>query len=408
MIRDRRPLVLSRYGGIGNQRYGIGFSGDTQSTWATLKLQVAMTPTAANVLFGYWSHDIGGYNIYCPINGTNSPCQCGEVVQPCNLTTSECGRSPGDLYTRWLQFGAVSPILRPHCSHCDKRIWMYPPEFYAAMRAALLFRQALRPYLYSAAREAVDTAVVALRPLYYEWPAANESYTFAATQYLLGPSLLAAPATDAPGAAPGGASVWLPPGRWLAFDGSSAPIAGPATLAGLQFGLADYGLFARAGAVLPVRPPSEPEADSSVLWVVFASGDAGAGELYEDDGVSLAYANGTSARTRLAHAPSPDGGTLTVAISAIDGSFAGAPTERRHIVQLRGAARAAAGAAVAVNGAALPFGPPPETETYEKPGWWVTPAALAQPWLAEGSAIIVLPSLPVDVHISIVVTFAAA
>ena len=141
MIRDRRPLVLSRYGGIGNQRYGIGFSGDTQSTWATLKLQVAMTPTAANVLFGYWSHDIGGYNIYCPINGTNSPCQCGEVVQPCNLTTSECGRSPGDLYTRWLQFGAVSPILRPHCSHCDKRIWMYPPEFYAAMRAALLFRR---------------------------------------------------------------------------------------------------------------------------------------------------------------------------------------------------------------------------------------------------------------------------
>jgi hypothetical protein len=41
-------------------RYGIGFSGDTQSTWDTLALQVAMTPTAANVLFGYWSHDIGG------------------------------------------------------------------------------------------------------------------------------------------------------------------------------------------------------------------------------------------------------------------------------------------------------------------------------------------------------------
>ena len=59
-VTGARPLVLSRYGGLGNQRYGIGFSGDTQSTWDTLALQVAMTPTAANVLFGYWSHDIGG------------------------------------------------------------------------------------------------------------------------------------------------------------------------------------------------------------------------------------------------------------------------------------------------------------------------------------------------------------
>eukprot|EP01043_Picozoa_sp_COSAG02_P045979 COSAG02_NODE_4258_length_5577_cov_35.451625_4_plen_505_part_00 len=46
----RRPLVLSRYGGIGNQRYGIGFSGDTESAWPTLRYQVEMTSTAANVL----------------------------------------------------------------------------------------------------------------------------------------------------------------------------------------------------------------------------------------------------------------------------------------------------------------------------------------------------------------------
>ena len=46
----KRPLVLSRYGGIGNQRYGIGFSGDTESAWPTLKYQVEMTSTAANVL----------------------------------------------------------------------------------------------------------------------------------------------------------------------------------------------------------------------------------------------------------------------------------------------------------------------------------------------------------------------
>ena len=46
----RRPLGLSRYGGIGNQRYGIGFSGDTESTWSTLKYEVEMTSTVTNAL----------------------------------------------------------------------------------------------------------------------------------------------------------------------------------------------------------------------------------------------------------------------------------------------------------------------------------------------------------------------
>ncbi|CAE7381411.1 unnamed protein product, partial [Symbiodinium natans] len=56
--QGRRPLVLSRYGGWGNQRYPIGFSGDTRRVWDTLHYLVYFTPTAANVGFGYWSHDI--------------------------------------------------------------------------------------------------------------------------------------------------------------------------------------------------------------------------------------------------------------------------------------------------------------------------------------------------------------
>ena len=98
----RRPLVLSRYGGIGNQRYGIGFSGDTESTWPTLRYQVEMTSTAANVLQAYWSHDIGGYNVYCPSDpNTITPCPCGHVVVPCNLTLGTCKRADGELYARW-------------------------------------------------------------------------------------------------------------------------------------------------------------------------------------------------------------------------------------------------------------------------------------------------------------------
>ena len=57
----RRRMIMHRWGGLGNQRYPIGFSGDTASSWASLAFQPLFTSAAANVNFGYWSHDIGGF-----------------------------------------------------------------------------------------------------------------------------------------------------------------------------------------------------------------------------------------------------------------------------------------------------------------------------------------------------------
>jgi hypothetical protein len=54
-----RSLVLNRWGGLGMHRFPVGFSGDAETTWEVLKLQVYITSTAANVAF-QWSHDIGG------------------------------------------------------------------------------------------------------------------------------------------------------------------------------------------------------------------------------------------------------------------------------------------------------------------------------------------------------------
>jgi len=408
--RGLRPLTLSRYGGIGNQRFGIGFSGDTQSTWATLKLQVAMTSTAANVLFGFWSHDIGGYNLYCPVNGTNTPCQCGKVVQNCNVTEGTCARTPAELYTRWLQFGALSPILRPHCSHCDKRIWAYASDDYARMRTALLFRQSLRPYLYTAARAAVDSASAIVRPTYHENPAYDEAYDSAPTQYLFGPSLLAAPVADAldgSSGAPATRSVWLPPGRWLYFNASAA-FQGPQTLPGLAFGLDEYALFARSGAALPLRPPSEPEASANILWVVFAD-EAGGGDLYEDDGATNAYlsnASDVAARTRLSHSLAADG-SVQVTVAPAVGTFPGAPAARRHVLQLRRASGAPA-AAVTCNGAAVAAVPAPAEEQFVQAGFWSVPPALAQPWLAQGSVVVVTDAVAPGEQLACEVTYSAA
>ena len=64
----KRPFIFSRWGGLGNQRYPIGFSGDSWVTWATLEFQPYFTATASNVAFGWWSHDVGGHSA-----GTEDP-----------------------------------------------------------------------------------------------------------------------------------------------------------------------------------------------------------------------------------------------------------------------------------------------------------------------------------------------
>ena len=68
----KRPLLFHRWGGLGNHRYQIGFSGDTVSVWDSLAFQPWFTATAANVGYAYWSHDIGGFtgfaiaHVLCP------------------------------------------------------------------------------------------------------------------------------------------------------------------------------------------------------------------------------------------------------------------------------------------------------------------------------------------------------
>ena len=199
-----RPLIFHRWGGLGNHRYEIGFSGDTYSTWQSLAYQPYFTATAANVGFGYWSHDIGGH-----MNGPVEP----------------------ELYTRWIQFGVFSPILRTHTTKnpgAERRIWAYPPEYSDAMREAFLLRSSLIPYIYTASRGTYDTGVPFLRPLYWDYPEAAEAYTVK-DEYLFGDSLLVAPIVAPRDKETGLAtrSVWLPAGSWVewstgrVFDGPS-------------------------------------------------------------------------------------------------------------------------------------------------------------------------------------------
>ena len=149
----KRPLLFHRWGGLGNHRYQIGFSGDTISVWPSLAFQPWFTATAANVGYAYWSHDIGGH--------------MPGVVDP-------------ELYTRWVEFGAFSPVLRTHTTKnpdSERRIWAYPEPYSSILRTTFQLRYQMEPYVYTEARRTYDTGVAFLHPLYYDWPEADEAYS---------------------------------------------------------------------------------------------------------------------------------------------------------------------------------------------------------------------------------------
>lgn len=274
--RGQRPLLFSRWGGLGNHRYPLGFSGDTFGGWATLAALPHFTATAANVGFGWWSHDIGGHF---------------GAVEP-------------ELFVRWVQFGALSPCLRLHATKDplgERRPWAFPAPVLAAARQAFALRYQLIPYLYTMARHTHDQGIALCRPMYYAYPDHEDAYA-APGQYLLGDDLIAAPITQPADPATGVATVdvWLPPGTWYRFD-TGAALVGPRweRVAG---DLTTMPLFVRAGAIIPLAtavptrhgPPALHLADipAEHLELRIFPGADGTFRLYEDDGTTEDYQRG--------------------------------------------------------------------------------------------------------------------
>jgi alpha-glucosidase len=325
----KRPMLFHRWGGLGNHRYQIGFSGDTVSVWDSLAFQPWFTATAANVGYAYWSHDIGGH-----VPGAVDP----------------------ELFTRWVQFGAFSPILRTHTSknpNAERRIWAYPEPFASILRATFQRRYALLPYIYTEARRTYDTGVAFVHPLYYDWPEAEAAYTMRG-EYVFGAEMLAAPVAGPVDAASGLAtmSVWIPGGDWIEWP-SAKHFTGPATLT-RRFSIDQTPLYLRAGAIVPMQPPMQRSDARPVdplivnVWPLNAHADSSY-EIYEDSGAAVDYQRGVFALTTVrAHQA---GDALRVEISPGADRDSNRPKSRAYELRLPADWPPAA---VTVDGATVP------------------------------------------------------
>jgi hypothetical protein len=323
-----RPFIFSRWGREGQQRYPIGFSGDSYRTWDTLRFEAYMTSTASNIAYGWWSHDIGGHT-----SGMEDP----------------------ELYARWIQFGVFSPINRIHITkgtYYDVRPWVFEDaEVLDVVRDALQLRHALIPYLYTMAHRAHRDSLPLVQPMYYDYPEADEAY-HCPHQYLFGTELIAAPFVD-PADPDTGLSrqvVWLPDGEWSNFF--TGEYVGGDRWQAVYGTLADMPVFARAGAIVPMGPHAAWDniANPETLHLHVFAGANNTFTLYEDDGETNAYRAGHVCQTHIAQQWQDN--RLTLTIDAPEGDTSLIPAQRAVVLHLRGV-RDAADLVVEIDGRAV-------------------------------------------------------
>ncbi len=230
------------------------------------------------------------------------------------------GTPDDELYRRWSQFSAFAPIMEVFgangLGNDSNAPYTYSTETRESFRHHARLRLQLFPYIYTYAhRHRIDGVPM------------TRGTGMHGDQFTLGEELLVAPVLE-PGATQ--RSVFLPKGRWYAFEGDAAypekwcayPVTVPTPPDRIP-------LFVRAGAILPMREYHRSILLGSNDPLVVHVHPWGRSEftLIEDDGTSNDYLNGDIARTVLRSTVKPE--SLTFEIEPVEGSFSAMAPERR-------------------------------------------------------------------------------
>jgi alpha-glucosidase len=286
-----RPWAISRSGFSGIQRYAANWSGDTLSSFDSLRVSLEMTISMGLSGQNFFGHDIGGF----------------------------LGSPPAELYVRWLEFGSYISLFRTHSTNTSapREPWSFGDPYTTIARNVINQRYKLLPYIYSLFATASTTGAPVIGPLPYYFPA--DTLTYSEDQsFLLGPTLLVAPVVSQ-GATT--RSVYLPQGTaW--FDYYSDTLYPGGSTVTSQADIGTIPVYVRAGSIVPGGPVVQHTGDPTVSPILILDVYPGPDSnftLYEDDGQSMAYAAGSVQKTLLG-LTSPNGWTV-VTMARSGGTF---------------------------------------------------------------------------------------
>jgi alpha-D-xyloside xylohydrolase len=302
----KRVFILSRSAYAGIQRYGVtAWSGDVLSDWLTFQRQIPAGLNYAISGMPYWTTDIGGF-----ISG-------GNLNDP----------KFRELFVRWFQFGAFSPIFRVHGTRNpdENELWSYGPEAQKILVDYDTLRYRLLPYIYSEAWQITSHHDTLMRPLVMDWRTDLDAQN-TGDEYMFGPAILVSP-VYLQGAT--SRTVYLPKTTWYNFWTGEKIEGGKRIQA--EAPLSKLPLFVRAGSIVPMGPAmqwsTEKQADPLELRVY--PGADGDFTLYEDQNDGYDYSNGARATIALHW----DDAARILTVRAREGSFPGILVKRTfHVV----------------------------------------------------------------------------
>ncbi len=293
---QKRVFILSRSAYAGAQRYGVtAWSGDVLSDWVTFARQIPAGLNYAISGMPYWTTDIGGF-----ISGGN-------------LNDSKFR----ELFVRWFQFGAFSPIFRVHGTRnpSENELWSYGPDAQKILVDYDTLRYRLMPYIYSEAWQVTSNHRTLMRPLVMDWREDVEAQNIS-DEYLFGPAILVSPVTTEGATS---RTVYLPQATWYDFWTGEKVDGGKRIQADAP--LNKLPLFVRAGSIVPMGPKMEwsTEKPADPIELRIYSGADGDFSFYEDGNDGYAYEKGAHATIAMHW----DDGAKTLTLGAREGSFPG-------------------------------------------------------------------------------------
>jgi alpha-glucosidase len=271
MYPNERPYIINRAGYAGIQRYAQVWGGDNLTDWRTVKFNIA-------TIMGMGLSGVA--NMGCDIGGFDGPAPEGELL------------------LRWIQSGIFQPRFCMNSANSDNTVtqpWMYE-ENIEDVRAAYAQRYRMLPYLYSLMRQAYETGIPAMRPLFLEFPEDENCYYDENLTFMFGPSLLVANVVEK------GAKkrrIYLPKGTvWYDMNDKLRAYEGGQTIE-IPVTLSSIPMFLRGSAIYMTTEDVHQASTDTMhqLDMLISAETDNEFVFYDDDGHTKDFEKGIYART---------------------------------------------------------------------------------------------------------------
>lgn len=262
-IAPERPLIITRSGYAGLQRYASVWTGDNIASWRHLWLANVQCQRLSVSGVSFVGSDVGGF-----------------VEHP----------TP-ELFYRWVQLAVFHPFFRTHSSgdHGDQEPWSFGGEALLLVRKAIELRYRLLPYIYTTFYQYHSDGMPMLRPLTFLEPE-NEDLVDYTDEFMLGDSLFVCPILEPQSE---GRNLYLPEGDWYHYhtekkEKGSKEVYSKTTKNYIP-------TYVKAGSIIPHFPlmqyVGEKEIDTVELKIYYKKGKHKS-IFYHDDGNNQEYKNG--------------------------------------------------------------------------------------------------------------------